>query len=454
MNVQHGALVETVLSHPTQESVGGRMWALSICALLGALTGVPALAQDYPTIGGVVDAQAIDGMPSATLWVSGVSLPDGFCLDDEGEIDTNANDEPISRKVSKVHARITPPLLADGSDAGQQVALVYPLVDMGGGQYESTYQGFFDPGTYEISIRAFDTCGGRSDNVFTSVTQEASDFLADIFEPNDTPADATWIGVNGLSKANNFHDEGDVDWFWFYAQNFSPELGPKPHFNEINLQTPLNQMGFGVATLVEVFADATTTPLYETTDPTTFLEFFVHDVGEGFYYLRVTNTSARTHGVQTNYGISVWREQGAILPGAMTGIVTDSDTGDPIEGATVSFPFYGTTASGPLATDTNTDGLYFITPLVDGSYAVEASAPGYETQTYEAIIGSSETVTEDFPMTAEGSEGEGEGEGEGPICASSTSGSLSTGNRFGDIGLVLIALMLLWIAKRPSIPDV
>jgi hypothetical protein len=389
MNIQHGALVETDSRHPTQESAGSRIWALSICVLLGAFTGASALAQDVPTIAGVVNVQTINDGPSATVWVSGVTLPEGFCVDGEGEMILDANDAPIPLKILRVQARITPPLLADGSDAGQQVTIVHPLVDRGGGQYESAYHGFFGPGTYEISVESVDTCRGISDRVFTSVTQESSEFVIDPFEPNDTAADATWIGINGLSKTNNFHDEGDVDWFWFYAENFKPELGPKPHRNEINLQTPLNLMGFGVATLFEVFADDATTLLYEHTDPTTFLEFFVHDVGEGFYYLRVTNTGARAHGVQTNYGISVWREQGALLPGAMTGVVTDSDTGDPIEGATVSFPFYGTTASGPLATDTNTDGLYFITPLVDGTYTVEASAPGYENQTYEVVIGSS-----------------------------------------------------------------
>jgi hypothetical protein len=204
---------------------------------------------------------------------------------------------------------------------------------------------------------------------------------------------------------------------------------------------------------MQVYADDATTLMFEHSDTRSLLEFFAHEVGAGFFFVRVTNTGTRTHGAQTNYDMRVWREQGALLPGAMTGIVTDSDSGDPIEGATVSFPFYGTTASGPLTADTNVDGFYTITPLVEGAYTIEASAPGYETETYETSVGSNETKTENFAMTADGSEGEGEGEGEGPICASSASGSLSTGNLFGDIGLVLIALMLLWIAKRPSIPD-
>jgi hypothetical protein len=237
MNIQHGASVETDSSHPTQESVGSRIWALSICALLATLTGAPALAQEVPTIGGVVDAQTIVGVPSATVWVSGVTTPEGFRVNAEGEIVLDANDVPIPLKISRVQARITPPLLADGSDAGQQITIVHPLVDMGGGQYESTYHGFFDQGTYEISVEAIDTNGGKSDRVFTSVVQEASDFLTDIFEPNDTPAEAAWIGMNGGGVANNFHDEGDINWFWFYVQDFRA----KPDRNEVNLWTASTQ---------------------------------------------------------------------------------------------------------------------------------------------------------------------------------------------------------------------
>jgi hypothetical protein len=448
MNTQHGASAKSISSHSTQESAGSRIWVLSICALLGALTGTPALAQDAPTIGGVVDAQTIDGVPSATLWVSGVTAPEGFRMNGAGEIILDLNDEPIPLKILKVQARITPPLLADGSDAGQQVTIIHLLADMGGGQYESTYHGFFDPGTYEINVQALDTNGGKSDRVYTSVVQEASDFLTDIFEPNDTPAEATWIGINGGGVANNFHDEGDVDWFWFYVEDFFA----KPHRNEVDLWNAGYTLGFGVGTLMQVYADDATTPLFEHEAPGALLEFFAHEAGAGFYFVRITSIGTRTHGVQTNYDMRVWREQGTLLPGTMTGIVTDSDSGDPIEGATVSFPFYGTTASGPLGADTNLDGLYTISPLVEGAYTVEASAPGYETETYETSVGNNETKTENFDLTADGSEGEGEGEGEGPICASSASGSLSTGNLFGDIGLVLIVLMLLWTAKRPPIP--
>jgi len=80
------------------------------------------------------------------------------------------------------------------------------------------------------------------------------------------------------------------------------------------------------------------------------------------------------------------------LNGTISGIVTDSSTGDPISEATV-------TANGMSAT-TNSSGHYAISDVPAGTYTVTVSANGYEdsSQTNITVV-AGETTTVDFELT-------------------------------------------------------
>ena len=76
--------------------------------------------------------------------------------------------------------------------------------------------------------------------------------------------------------------------------------------------------------------------------------------------------------------------------GTVSGTVTDSSTGTPIAGATV-------TADGnPAITDTN--GEYSIPDLIPGDYTVEASAAGYHVVSKSATVAAGETTIIDFQL--------------------------------------------------------
>lgn len=80
--------------------------------------------------------------------------------------------------------------------------------------------------------------------------------------------------------------------------------------------------------------------------------------------------------------------------GTLTGTVTDADTGDPIDGATVA-------VSGEFdrSTTTAVDGTYSLR-LPTGDYTVTVTAFGYGSDTAQATIGAGETVTHDVALSS------------------------------------------------------
>jgi len=77
--------------------------------------------------------------------------------------------------------------------------------------------------------------------------------------------------------------------------------------------------------------------------------------------------------------------------GAITGTVTDAETTNPIEGATVTADGYSTT--------TASDGTYTLAGLPVDSYTVTASATGYESASQEVTVSADTTTTVDFALS-------------------------------------------------------
>jgi subtilisin len=79
--------------------------------------------------------------------------------------------------------------------------------------------------------------------------------------------------------------------------------------------------------------------------------------------------------------------------GTITGTITDADSGDPIDRASVVLEGAG------LSTTTAGDGSYTIEDVPEGTHDVTASAEGYDSQTEQALIAEDATTTLDFALT-------------------------------------------------------
>jgi protocatechuate 3,4-dioxygenase beta subunit len=105
---------------------------------------------------------------------------------------------------------------------------------------------------------------------------------------------------------------------------------------------------------------------------------------------------------ETIVDFALWVEEGNPPPqgGVLSGIVTDADTGSPIEGALVTLRHEGEV----LTDHTDADGSYTITgiPMCFCMKGVEVTKNGYDRQ--ERSVAVDETTTEDFTLDKKGSD--------------------------------------------------
>jgi len=124
--------------------------------------------------------------------------------------------------------------------------------------------------------------------------------------------------------------------------------------------------------------------------------------GEGLSNIQVRNRLQQTAddlgpaGFDTNYGYGLVDADEAAPPappatGTIAGTVTDTDTGNLIEGATVTADGYSTT--------TEANGTYTLADLPVGSYTVTASATGYTELSKTADVQENLTTFVDFVLT-------------------------------------------------------
>jgi hypothetical protein len=86
------------------------------------------------------------------------------------------------------------------------------------------------------------------------------------------------------------------------------------------------------------------------------------------------------------------------MPGSITGVVMDLDTGDPIEGATVEAIVDPPSAS--QTTETDATGNYTLSNVLSGRRQVSATARGYsgEVQTVKVIAGPQPVIADPFTL--------------------------------------------------------
>ena len=263
------------------------------------------LAGDDPVIGAPCPEQVLTGERSANLWVSGVTT-------------TGA--------IEQVWAVIQPPYAVPGYDACGGVLPIAELTEVEQGIYEGAYEDFSTPGFYSVTFFAMDKNGAISQPVLTAITQTAIDG-PDLYEDDDAPERATWIGLDGPDQTHGFHVQDDADWVRFYA-----EQGDIVRIETFNL-------GPEADTYVELFRDDGTTLIDENDNldpwtPGSMLDWTVDTTG--FFLVRVTVADESGFGPGAYYDLRVWREAGPVLPGSLTGRVTDAEDGKGLPGAGIS----------------------------------------------------------------------------------------------------------------------
>ena len=107
---------------------------------------------------------------------------------------------------------------------------------------------------------------------------------------------------------------------------------------------------------------------------------------------------------------------------AISGTVTDAQTGDPIQGALVEIGGADTL----LSAETGVDGPYQIPDVPPGEYSVTASAAGYENGTREEVdVPEGEGAQVDFSLQLSEAE-------VSPVLISATDGDEEEGKQPGD----------------------
>jgi hypothetical protein len=329
-----------------------------------------ATAQDppLPTIGTIVAPQTITEGVSANIFIRDVAT--------EG-------------RIVLVEMDITRP---DGSTAVNNV-----LGGVSPGAYEVDYHGFFYPGTYTVSVivsASVSTGEGnvivKSEPAITTVTQTATEFQNDTFEPDNTAADATWFGINVGLHSHTFSSATDEDWLLIYAEDFKAgqAFDQKPHNNEVEIETR-NKLRT-LDTKIEVYKVDPLDPentlefVIESDDTSSRLIFYVHLErneaeqaaldGSGFFAIRIVNMSPEIYGEDSRYDVRIWREQGAILAGGIAGIVTNKLNSQPVAKANVGIPGFG-----GIEAITTDDGIYVFPAMVPSfEYSLEAWNDSYK----------------------------------------------------------------------------
>lgn len=116
----------------------------------------------------------------------------------------------------------------------------------------------------------------------------------------------------------------------------------------------------------------------------------------GDYTLRISSYGLSTHTEQIRVTpalpVVVHATLTAVSTGAVAGVVTDA-FGEPVAGVTVRL--LGTPVE-PATTDE--DGAYGLPEVAEGSYLLEASLPGYESQTDEIVVTADQTTVHDLTL--------------------------------------------------------
>lgn len=318
-----------------------------------------------------------------------------------------ANPITSTAPLNRVFAVVYPPG-QDPRDCGvtNSGGDMLPMTQDPSGLYGVTDDGFLERGVYQVLIYAEDVSGEVSSPARTSVEQQNSTVIPDHYEPDDTPGEASWIGIGGEAQHHNFSRSGDEDWALFFAE-----------VNDL-IVVETRHLGPAAATRLEIYRPGEPPELLawdEYSNPeevgAALLQWRAD--AEGFYLVRVTCIPPEAYGADTFYDLIISSVLGLTLPGTLAVHVEDGGQ-QVLDSVKLTLTGFGGLSS---VTDNQGDTLFPTLPA-NRNYSVQAEKEGYQSATQSAYVTPGQTAVVSFVLQGifqEEGEGEGEGEGEIPV---------------------------------------
>lgn len=213
----------------------------------------------------------------------------------------------------------------------------------------------------------------------------AGEFAPDIYEDDDTPEQAGWIGVDNAPQTHNFDSAVDEDWLLFYLE--APAT--------LTIET--FDLSVNCDTFIALYQADGVTPLANGTDDNSGFDgdgasgLLYAFSQAGLYYLRVTDVVG-SFGEGTAYSVRVILEVGNLNPATIAGIVFDGDTKVPIGGARIQL---NSLASARVTCSPG--GAYSII-VPGGTHTLVAKAPGYGELVRVVSAASGNVTAQNFPL--------------------------------------------------------
>ncbi|MBI4318450.1 MAG: pre-peptidase C-terminal domain-containing protein [Chloroflexi bacterium] len=152
------------------------------------------------------------------------------------------------------------------------------------------------PGTYYVRIRHYSSSRyGNDTNYDLAITGTGGTTGGDTYEPDDSPAQASTVTVNGAAQTHNFHVAGDVDWVKFAATA------------GISYVVETSNLGTASDTIIYLYGTDGTTVITSDDDsgPGSGSRIEWTASSNGTYYILVRHYSNSRYGSNTNYDLRV-----------------------------------------------------------------------------------------------------------------------------------------------------
>jgi hypothetical protein len=235
--------------------------------------------------------------------------------------------------------------------------------------------------------RLFSSFGSITTLLSTTLCPLTTFAFPDLFEPNDTFAQATPLQVGDTARRQyTLHRIDDVDWFKFYAQ---------PGF-KYELQTPV--VGQAIDVKLELYNTDGTTLLKSVDDaPQGESELLSwRPTAKGFYYLKISDvaSSSETCRIDMQYEVRIAAPT-APIAGVLTGVITDASSAQPIPNTTLS------SNSSPKTALSNDQGRFAL-EILPGLSMVTIQAASYQTLTCQIPTTEIFTLSKNFALFPQG----------------------------------------------------
>ena len=294
------------------------------------------------------------------------SAPDSLIeLNGEASAEITLNKITTTSDVVSAWGVVDPPQMEIDPAFNALELPTFDLAPSGGNLYKGVYNGFSSYGKYHIYLYAMDVGEKVSpDSREVTVFQVKGQ---DIFENDDSLTTAGAIIIDGSGQFHNFHDAGDQDCVKFYGLA-GEEYTVEAYDPESNCDPVLQ--------LYNENGQAVTAPQDNPLGGKGVSESFTWVCPvDGLYYIKVMEHDSAA-GKNTGYYLKIYIPKGA-FPGFLSGVVTDSRTGDPLRGTRIKVGQSGDVGQQSSAVSFPDGGYFLAHPADAAGTPIKVSLDGY-----------------------------------------------------------------------------